>query len=104
MSDGSATKRVVLRATFEYTAEVPTDWTAANAEFHYNDSSSCADNVLRDVERSKERRAKKGECMCFRVDVKYARDATDEDLVADGLKEDLDDEPRYTPDSEEEAE
>lgn len=68
-------KTVVVRATVEYVVIVPESWTKDNIEFHRNDSSWCADNMLAELERVSEDKA----CICHMVEFAYLRDATTDD-------------------------
>lgn len=54
------TKRVKLRTVIEYEDEVPADWDREMIEFHRNDSSWCADNLLKKLENISE----KNGCLC----------------------------------------
>lgn len=47
-------KRVLLRVSFTLEKEVPEDWDKAMILFHYNESSSCAANLLEDKLRENE--------------------------------------------------
>ena len=53
-------KRVKLRTIIEYEDEVPADWNKDSIEFHRNESSWCADNLLTHLEKV----AEKGGCLC----------------------------------------
>lgn len=69
-------RTVVVRATFEYIRKVPENWDAHLIEFHLNESSSCADNILADISEQAERR--RG-CACGMQKGTYLREATEED-------------------------
>ena len=43
-------KRVRLRVTLEYETYVPRHWDKHSIEFHRNDGSWCADNIVSDLE------------------------------------------------------
>lgn len=43
-------KRVRLKVTIEYETEVPADWDSQQIEFHRNDGSWCADNMIDELE------------------------------------------------------
>lgn len=53
-------KRVKVRCTIEYEVEVPSFWDQTQIEFHRNDGSWCADNLLRELEQV----AEAGGCLC----------------------------------------
>lgn len=53
-------KRVKLRTVIEYEDEVPADWGDDMINFHRNESSWCANNLLSHLERV----AEKGGCLC----------------------------------------
>lgn len=55
-------KRVVVRAIIEYEVEVPMSWGAPDVEFHRNDGSWCANNLLTELQ---EQFPARGEaCLC----------------------------------------
>jgi hypothetical protein len=68
-------RSVVVKVTFEYVRLVPEDWDAHMIEFHLNESSSCADNIIEEISELAERRG----CACGLQDAAYVRDASDED-------------------------
>lgn len=43
-------RRVVVRMTVEFPVEVPDSWTAEDIEFHRNEGTWCATNVLPELE------------------------------------------------------
>ena len=61
-------KQVTIKLTLKYQYDVPADWGKKMIEFHLNESSSCADNVLQDI---KAHIKKTRHCLCgnakFRV-------------------------------------
>ena len=54
-------KKVKVRLTIEYEIEVPAFWDKGDIEFHRNESSWCANNVLDEL---KEYKGKSGSCLC----------------------------------------
>lgn len=68
-------RTVVVRVSFDYIREVPEDWDTHLIEFHLNESSSCADNILAEIDSQSERRG----CACGMQEAKYLREATSED-------------------------
>lgn len=76
-------RTVVVRVTIEMVRQVPDDWTAEDIEFHINDSSWCADNIVDDLTRFTER----GEgCLCRHLSAEYVREATAEDENTWGVR------------------
>lgn len=79
------TKSVVMRVTVEYVASVPRSWGKEDIEFHRNESSSCANNQIRELSRAADMMAANarpgGSCGCFcsNLSSEYLRDATAED-------------------------
>jgi hypothetical protein len=79
-------RTIVARYEYEVVVVVPEHWTAENFEFHRNESTSCADNTLRELKTNAERRAELAKdpepfpysgCFCFHFKAKYLREATD---------------------------
>jgi hypothetical protein len=68
-------KTVVVDATFRLVMDVPEDWSREAVEFHYNEGSWCAGNLVATLAEMHEA----GDCMCGRVSVRYVRQATLED-------------------------
>ena len=58
-------KTVKVRAIIEYKISVPSDWDEHAIEFHRNESSWCADNMIRELE---ELRKGEGGCLCNYVE------------------------------------
>ncbi len=74
---------VVVRTTFEYVVDVPEFWDGDQIEFHRNESSSCAANIIQflasrflsDDDGGKQSRP----CPCHCTNTEYVREATAED-------------------------
>jgi hypothetical protein len=66
----SERKKIRLRVTFEVDGIVPEDWDEDMIMFHYNESSYCKDNLLRD----KLLETKEVGCSCFEGDVELVKD------------------------------
>ncbi len=64
-------KVVRVKTTFEYMIRVPRSWDAHNVEFHRNESSSCADNILQDLEAY----ANSEGCLCSSQVTEYISEA-----------------------------
>jgi len=69
-------KTVVLDCTIRIVMDVPEFWDVDQIEFHYNDGSWCADNLLNFIQN---RNSNTGRCLCDCTTVKYVRDATNDD-------------------------
>ena len=63
-------KTVRVRTTFVYEVSVPRSWDSAGVEFHRNESSSCADNIIQDLEAF----SKKNGCLCSHQETKFVED------------------------------
>lgn len=66
---------VIVKLEVEMILSVPEDWSADAVEFHSNESSSCANNLLRDLDAMGERLG----CLCGHLKTTFVRDATVED-------------------------
>jgi hypothetical protein len=66
------TKKVLvkLRMEIDYPVSVPAEWTPQEIEFYLNDSCHCADNELRDIQKS----LGKDGCLCEYSQFQYLRD------------------------------
>ena len=80
-------KLVVVGVTFRCVKQVPADWDAHSIEFQMNDSSSCADNLVRELHDLYGDFDGQGPCACGNADGRFVRDATQEDLVRMGCPE-----------------
>lgn len=67
-------KTIVTRMTIDFVDSVPESWDEDLIDFHYNDSSWCATNVLHRLEERSNFR-----CLCDVASFEYLRDATEED-------------------------
>jgi len=67
-------KTVVVQHTFEVVHQVPDDWSVDDIEFFFNDSSSCSNNVVDQMQKRPE-----GYCMCGSHSAKYLREAAEID-------------------------
>lgn len=63
-------KKVKVRAITEYEIGVPYSWSKEDIEFHRNDSSWCADNMLTELDKLKE-------CLCQYVRYEYIKDTSE---------------------------
>lgn len=67
-------RTVTVRATIEYVIAVPEDWDADQIEFHRNEGSWCADNLLDELKADGD----KG-CLCHRTSFQFLHEATEEE-------------------------
>lgn len=77
------TKTIVQDFTIRLVLRVPEDWDAAMIDFHKNDSSWCASNI---VERIKSVDTDE-RCLCDRTSAKFIREATAADEERYGICE-----------------
>lgn len=64
-------KTVKVRAIIEYDVRVPSDWDKAQVEFHRNDGSWCADNMIGELEEAVEA----NHCLCGIVRFEMIKDS-----------------------------
>lgn len=74
-------RAVKIRFSVELIVDVPRSWDAAMIEFHRNDSSWCANNILPDIERH----CSSDRCICPVSEIKYVGEATEEEAVQAGM-------------------
>ena len=67
-------RTVIVKATIEYIVSVPESWNKHDIEFHRNESSWCANNMVRELEKLCEHN-----CICHGTKIEYIRDATPDD-------------------------
>lgn len=67
-------RTVVVRAQVEYVVDVPQDWAESMIEFHRNDSSWCAGNMIAELEE-----VRGHNCLCNAISFTFIREATAED-------------------------
>ena len=67
-------KTIVTRLTIDFVDNVPENWDKEVIDFHYNNSSWCASNILNRLEERNNFR-----CLCDVASFEYLRDATEED-------------------------
>lgn len=77
------TKTIVQDFTIRLVRRVPEDWDEHMADFHANDSSWCASNIVQDIQ-SIDTDAR---CLCDRTTGKFVREATKEDEERYGICE-----------------
>ena len=68
------TRTVVCEFTVTLTRSVPEDWDQYMIEFHMNDSSWCASNLIHEMESLDMER-----CLCGNIEGKFVREATADD-------------------------
>ncbi len=75
---------VKVRMTLDLVLTIPRGWTKEMAEFHWNDSSSCMDNIYDQIQRHIDAHG----CLCGIAEVEFIEDATLEEAISAGLKPD----------------
>ena len=81
---------VKVRLTMDLVVSAPQKWDQRMIEFHYNDSSWCADNIVEEIHRTVAAR-QEGYCaLCGVTSITYLGEATLEDAVEAGLVPDPD--------------
>lgn len=68
-------RTVMVRVSFDLIREVPEDWDQTMIEFHMNESSSCKDNLIDEIEKQAGRIG----CSCGFGNGEFLREATAED-------------------------
>ena len=74
---------VVVKMVAELVIVRPESWSPSDIEFHLNDSSWCASNIIHELG---ERYDNDERCLCPFVEFTYVREATAEDEEAHGLR------------------
>ena len=64
-------KKIKIRAIVEYDIKVPNYWNKEDVEFYLNKSSSCASNIIRDLEKFQ---SENEICLCGVTEFKYLKD------------------------------
>lgn len=77
-------RTVVVRYAIEVTICVPEDWDEGTINFHRNDSTWCADNLIEELQRCPADR-----CLCDVAKAEFVREATREDEERFGIPEQL---------------
>lgn len=78
---------VKIKLTLDLVIAVPRAWTKEQAEFRWNESTYCMDNILDHVERHKEVLG----CLCSVAKIEYIGEATQAEAEEMGLKPDTED-------------
>ena len=63
-------KKVLVRAIVEYEVDVPAFWESPDVESHRNDSSWCASNMIKELEKLDDDEG----CLCSFVRYEYIKD------------------------------
>ncbi len=66
------TKKVLLKVTINFEVSVPHSWDKENIEFHRNDGSWCANNVIDEFEAEFEQEDSE-ECLCDKAYFEYIK-------------------------------
>lgn len=72
-------RTVVVEVAIQMVVSEPENWSAADIEFHFNESSSCQSNIIRQIAELAERLDNAESCPCGMIKVKYLREATADD-------------------------
>lgn len=78
-------RTVTIRTVVDHVVDIPEDWERGTIDFSFNESSSCADNVIERLGELVMRLNEKSSCTCDLVRVEYLREATEEDETASQL-------------------
>ena len=73
-------KVVQLKVELILPVVVPEYWDADAVDFHFNDSSWCADNIANELVRYMEAKSYEAGCLCSSFEGTFIRDAEPEDL------------------------
>lgn len=73
-------KVVMVRVEMTIPRVVPAHWTQHDIEFHMNDSSWCASNIINDLQRMDEADEDNCRCLCSDFRGEFLREATADDL------------------------
>jgi hypothetical protein len=65
-------RKVTIEVTCRIVREYPDDWTDESIEFHCNDSSSCANNLLRDFAKQLDEPG--SECACWQTEARVVKE------------------------------
>jgi len=65
-------RTIVATVTITFVAAIPERWTVEDFEFHRNESSYCASNVLEELDNN-------DNCLCGATEFRYLREATTDD-------------------------
>ena len=72
---------VKIRLSIDMIVAMPRSWNKENMEFQWNESSSCKDNILDQLDRYQSL----GRCLCGMAEVEYVEEASMEEAIEDGL-------------------
>jgi len=72
-------RTVVVELRIELVVTEPESFDPSLIEFGFNESSSCQTNIISKLAEMVERLDDAGECPCGLIEVKYLREATEED-------------------------
>lgn len=72
-------RSVVVELTIRAVITAPRDWERSMVDFHLNDSSWCADNILRDLGRWADSRGEHDGCACGAFEGRFLREASADD-------------------------
>ena len=72
-------RTIVVEATIKCVVSIPRDWDQQMIQFHFNEGSWCADNMMRWMGDWEQAKGDEGLCSCAAVAVEYIREATPAD-------------------------
>lgn len=70
-------KKVKVIASIKYEIKVPAFWDAEQIEFHRNESSWCASNVIEELQELENNLNKEHNCMCSCTSFKFVEDTSE---------------------------
>lgn len=76
-------RKVKIRYSYDIEISVPHSWKKENIEFQKNESSSCADNTVREVVRYMDRLNKQSGCLCGCQTAEYLDEVDNTPFIED---------------------
>ena len=80
-------KAVIVEVKITLPIVVPSHWSGEDVDFHLNESSWCADNIVVDLQKYIDAKGDEAPCLCSSFFGHYRREATEEDL--DGVNQEI---------------
>lgn len=66
-------KLININVTINMTTTVPEDWTKEEIEFHYNEGTWCASNIVDEIKEF----SKRQDCLCQQIKIVHLNDIED---------------------------